>query len=59
MEAAHLNIIQDNLGNYYVQVAKGAERIELTGPIWNLSEAQESRRKILANSDCVMGRTPQ
>ena len=56
MEAAHLNIIRDNLGNYYVEVAQGADRIPMTPPLWNLQEAHEAIRRINAASGCPIGR---
>lgn len=46
MQPAHLNIIKDKLGNYFVEVAQGADRITLTPPLWSTSEAAEALRRI-------------
>jgi len=46
MQEAHLNIIKDSLGNYYVEVAQGADRIIITPPLWSTNEAIEALKRI-------------
>lgn len=57
MQEAHLNIIKDSLGNYFVEVAQGAERITLTPPLWNEIEASEALRRIASVTGLRTGRT--
>lgn len=57
MEAAHLNIIKDNIGNYFVEVAQGADRITLTPPLWSTTEAAEALQRIKAATGLQTGRT--
>lgn len=47
-EAAHLDIITDALGNYFIVVCQGAYRITITPPLWNLDEAIEALQRIRA-----------
>lgn len=56
-EAAHLNVIRDHLGNYYVEAAQGADRITLTPPLWNLAEASEALARIRAATGLPIGRS--
>lgn len=51
----HLVIIKDSLGNYYVAVQLGADRILMTPPLWSQSEAQQVRQNIFAESQCPPG----
>jgi hypothetical protein len=46
MQEAHLNIIKDALGNYFVEVAQGADRITLTPPLWSVTEANDALMRI-------------
>lgn len=55
-EAAHLNIITDALGNYYIEVCQGADRITITPPLWNLTEASEALQRIRAATLLPIGR---
>ena len=57
MEPAHLNVIRDNLGNYFVEVAQGADRITLTPPLWSTNEASEALRRIASATGLLIGRT--
>ena len=50
MQEAHLNIIKDSLGNYYVEVAQGADRITLTPPLWSTTEAIEALKRIRSST---------
>lgn len=55
-EAAHLNVIRDQLGNYFVEVAQGADRITITPPLWNTAEASEALARIRAATGLPVGR---
>jgi hypothetical protein len=57
VEPAHLNVIRDNLGNYFVEVAQGADRITLTPPLWSTNEASEALRRIASATGLLIGRT--
>lgn len=57
MQEAHLNIIKDKLGNYYVEVAQGADRITLTPPLWSTTEAGEALRRIASVTGLRTGQT--
>lgn len=57
MQEAHLNIIKDSLGNYFVEVAQGADRITLTPALWNTVEAGEALRRIASVTGLRTGRT--
>lgn len=57
MQEPHLNIIKDRLGNYFVEVAQGAERIIITPPLWSTSEATEALRRIASVTGLRTGRT--
>jgi len=57
MQEAHLNIIKDKLGNYYVEVAQGADRITLTPGLWNIVEAGEALRRIASVTGLRTGNT--
>lgn len=57
MEPAHLNIIKDRLGNFFVEVAQGADRIVLTPPLWSTTEATEALRRIASATGLQTGRT--
>lgn len=57
MQEAHLNIIKDTLGNYFVEVAQGADRITLTPPLWSTVEASEALRRIASVTGLRTGRT--
>jgi hypothetical protein len=57
MQEAHLNIIKDSLGNYFVEVAQGADRITLTPALWNIAEAGEALRRIASVTGLRTGRT--
>ena len=57
VQEPHLNIIQDRLGNYFVEVAQGAERITITPPLWSTSEATEALRRIASVTGLRTGRT--
>jgi hypothetical protein len=46
VETPHLNIVKDSIGNFFVEVAQGADRIILTPPLWNLTEASDARKRI-------------
>ena len=46
MQKPHLNIIKDSLGNFFVEVAQGAERITLTPPLWSITEANDALMRI-------------
>ena len=56
VQEPHLNIIQDRLGNYFVEVAQGAERITITPPLWSTSEATEALRRIASVTGLRTGR---
>jgi hypothetical protein len=56
MQEAHLNIIKDRLGNYFVEVAQGAERITITPPLWSSTEASEALRRIASATGLRTGR---
>jgi hypothetical protein len=58
VEPAHLNVIRDNLGNFFVEVAQGADRITLTPPLWSTIEATEALRRIASATGLLVGRTP-
>ena len=55
-DAAHLNIIRDHLGAYYVEVVQGADRITITPPLWNLTEASDALQRIRAATLLPVGR---
>lgn len=57
MQAAHLNIIKDQLGNYFVEVAQGADRITLTPQLWSTNEASEALRRIASATGLPAGRS--
>ena len=57
VQEPHLNIIKDRLGNYFVEVAQGAERITITPPLWSTSEATEALRRIASVTGLRTGRT--
>lgn len=57
MQEPHLNIIKDNIGNYFVEVAQGAERITLTPPLWSTTEATDALKRISAATGLRTGRT--
>jgi len=57
VETPHLNIVKDSLGNFFVEVAQGADRIILTPPLWNLSEASDARKRIAAVTGLRDGRS--
>ena len=57
VQEPHLNIIKDRLGNYFVEVAQGAERIIITPPLWSTSEATEALRRIASVTGLRTGRT--
>jgi len=57
VQEAHLNIIKDTLGNYFVEVAQGADRITLTPPLWSTVEASEALRRIASVTGLRTGRT--
>ena len=57
MQEPHLNIIKDALGNYFVEVAQGADRITLTPPLWSTTEAGEALRRIASVTGLRTGRT--
>lgn len=57
VQEAHLNIIKDSLGNYFVEVAQGADRITLTPPLWSTTEASEALRRIASVTGLRTGRT--
>jgi hypothetical protein len=46
VETPHLNIVRDSIGNFFVEVAQGADRIILTPPLWSTNEASEALRRI-------------
>lgn len=56
MQQAHLNIIKDAIGNYFVEVAQGADRITLTPPLWSTTEASEALQRIKAATGLQTGR---
>lgn len=56
MQEPHLNIIKDKIGNYFVEVAQGAERITLTPPLWSSTEASEALRRIASATGLRTGR---
>ena len=56
-DAAHLNVIRDQHGNFYIEVAQGADRITITPPLWNLTEAAEALTRIRAATGLPAGRT--
>jgi hypothetical protein len=56
MQEAHLNIIKDRLGNYFVEVAQGAERITITPPLWSSTDASEALRRIASATGLRTGR---
>ena len=56
VQEPHLNIIKDRLGNYFVEVAQGAERITITPPLWSTSEATEALRRIASVTGLRTGR---
>jgi len=57
VEEPHLNIVKDSIGNFFVEVAKGADRIIITPPLWNLTEASDARKRIAAVTGLRDGRT--
>lgn len=57
MQEAHLNIIKDSLGNYFVEVAQGADRITLTPPLWSTMDASEALRRIASVTGLRTGHT--
>ena len=56
MQEAHLNIIKDKIGNYFVEVAQGADRITITPPLWSSTEAGEALRRIASATGLRTGR---
>jgi len=52
----HLNIIVDKTGNYYVEVAHGADRITLTPPLLP-DEAPQALARIQAATGLPVGRS--
>lgn len=56
MQEPHLNIIKDKFGNYFVEVAQGAERITITPPLWSSTEAGEALRRIASATGLRTGR---
>lgn len=58
VEPAHLNVIRDSFGNFFVEVAQGADRITLTPPLWSTTEAGEALRRIASATGLLIGRTP-
>ena len=56
VQEPHLNIIKDRLGNYFVEVAQGAERITITPPLWSSTEASEALRRIASATGLRTGR---
>jgi hypothetical protein len=57
VETPHLNIVRDSFGNFFVEVAQGADRIILTPPLWNLTEASDARKRIAAVTGLRDGRS--
>ena len=55
-QTPHLNIIHDRKGNYYVEVAHGADRITLT-PALLPSDAQLALTRIQAATGLPVGRS--
>ena len=56
-QSAHLNIIRDRSGNYFVEVACGADRIDLTPPMDSIADAQRALSMIRAATGLPAGRT--
>jgi hypothetical protein len=50
-------IVKDSIGNFFVEVAQGADRIILTPPLWNLTEASDARKRIAAVTGLRDGRS--
>ena len=46
MEEPHLNIVKDSIGNFFVEVAQGSDRIIITPPLWSTTEATEALKRI-------------
>lgn len=55
-QEAHLNIIRDKTGNYYVEVAQGADRITITPALASTVEANQALKGIVAATGLPVGR---
>jgi hypothetical protein len=46
VQEPHLNIVKDSIGNFFVEVAQGADRIIITPPLWSTNDAIEALKRI-------------
>lgn len=55
-QAAHLNIVRDRTGHYYVEVAQGADRIPITPPIPSATDATRILQGVQSWTQLPVGR---
>ena len=56
-QEAHLNIIRDKTGNYFVEVAQGADRITITPALASAAEAGQALQQIRAATLLPVGKS--
>ena len=55
-EPAHLNIVADSTGRYYVEVVQGADRIAITPPLDTASDATRILQGVQSWTQLPIGR---